>query len=216
MFLGTTYLEWSAIITTVICIWLAGQNNIHNWWIGIVSSVLYGVLFWKSQLYADVTLQVFFIVTGILGWKLWLGQKRSTQFATNSSVAERDELPITKASPKRMLILSGLAVLVAVGYGYLLHRFTNAYAPFVDSLVLTLSVIAELLLMRRQLQNWPVWVLVNALSVPLYASRGLTVTAVLYAVFFVNAVYSWWNWNKIMKAEVEPADPLAHSFPFMV
>jgi nicotinamide mononucleotide transporter len=196
MFLGTSYLEWSAVIMTAICIFLAGRNNIHTWWTGIVACLLYGALFFQAKLYADVTLQVFFIATSIIGWVGWVAKTkivgRSAPAAIEMPV--KVELPITKATPKTMLIMLGVAVVVAAAYGLLLHTFTDAYAPWIDSTVLTLSVVAQLLLMRRQVQNWPVWVFVNTLSVPLYFNRELYLSAAMYAVFWVNALVSWKHW----------------------
>jgi nicotinamide mononucleotide transporter len=94
------------------------------------------------------------------------------------------------------LVLIGARV--TAGYGWLLHRFTNAYAPFWDSAVLAFSVIAQCLLMDRRVENWWFWLLVNTISVPLFFSRSLHVTAVLYAVYWVNAVISLRHWRKLM------------------
>ncbi len=77
----------------------------------------------------------------------------------------------------------------------MLHAWTDAYAPFLDSLVLSFSVVAQLLLMRRRLETWPVWLLVNTLAVPLFASRGLFVTAGLYAAYWINALVAWRHWR---------------------
>jgi nicotinamide mononucleotide transporter len=180
-------LEISAIVTTAICIFLAGRNNVNTWWIGIVACILFGVLFYQSQLYADVTLQVFFVITGFIGWYNW--SKKTTLN------------PISKTPIKQMLLYASLAIVVAFGYGYILHLYTDAYAPFIDSLVLTGSVLAQLLLMKRKVENWPIWLLVNTLSVPLYYNRELYVTSAMYAIFWINAAYSWYHWNQLMKQE---------------
>ena len=89
----------------------------------------------------------------------------------------------------------------ALGYGVLPHRFTDAYAPFLDSTVLAFSIVAQLLMMRRHVQSWPFWLLVNSIAVPLYASRGLYLTSVLYAVYWINAVVSWRHWLHLRGAE---------------
>jgi nicotinamide mononucleotide transporter len=81
-------------------------------------------------------------------------------------------------------------------YGWLLHRFTNAYLPYIDSAVLSLSVISQCLLMRRKLETWPFWLAVNTVSVALFASRGLLLTAALYAGYWLNAWYGWWRWHR--------------------
>jgi nicotinamide mononucleotide transporter len=184
-----TPLELWANIFTIACIVLAGRNSIHTWWTGLVGCVLYGIMFYNVQLYADATLQIFFFATGMIGWKQW------------NNKSEAIPLPIRKASKEMMLGSIGVAVAVALGYGWLLHTFTNAYAPWIDSTVLAFSVVAQLLLMSRSIQNWQVWLLVNTLSVPLFWSRELYLTSVLYGFFWVNAVVSYFNWKKLMEKQ---------------
>jgi nicotinamide mononucleotide transporter len=89
---------------------------------------------------------------------------------------------------------------VAIGYGWLLWRFTDAYAPFLDSIVLAFSVLGQLLMMERRVENWWSWLLVNTIAVPLYASRGLFVTSILYAAFWVNALVSLLKWRSLALA----------------
>jgi nicotinamide mononucleotide transporter len=85
----------------------------------------------------------------------------------------------------------------------MLRLFTDAYAPFLDSIVLAFSVLGQLLMMERRVENWWAWLLVNTIAVPLYASRGLLVTSVLYAAFWVNAVVSLRRWQRL--ADRRPA-----------
>ena len=177
-----TWLEVAANLMASLSILLAARNSVHTWWTGIVGCSLFALLFWRTQLYADVLLQVFFVTASIVGWWSWRGG--GTQMA----------LPIRHTSRRNFAWMGVGAVLAACGYGALLHRFTDAYAPFADSAVLSLSVLGQLLLMRRRIETWPVWLLVNSIAVPLYASRGLSLTAVLYAVYWVNALLAWRHW----------------------
>jgi len=174
---------------------LAGRNSVHTWWTGILGCLLFAIVFFGARLYADLTLQTFFILTSILGWWNWLHGRRGL------------ELPIRRIQLTRLLALAGAAVLLAAGYGWLLHRFTNAYAPFLDSLILTFSVLGQFLLMGRRLENWWCWLLVNTIAVPLYTARGLRLTAILYAVFWVNAVVSLRRWNKLLNSASESIAP---------
>ena len=157
-------------------IFLAGRNSIHVWWTTIVGCVLFAYVFFTAKLYADVTLQVFFIVASIVGWWRWLHGSQGA------------ELPVRHSSPSLIATAAVSGAAVALGYGWLLHRFTDAYAPFLDSIVLAFSVVGQLLLIARRVENWWCWLLVNTIAVPLYASRGLYLTAVLYAAFWVNAI----------------------------
>lgn len=167
-------------------VWLAARNSAHTWWIGILGCVLFGWIFYSTQLYADVTLQVFFVITSLAGWWHWLRGSRGEQ------------PPISRTPWRQSLLAVIAALLVAAAYGLLLHRFTSAYAPFLDSVVLTFSVLGQLLLMRRRLENWYAWLLVNTVAVPLYASRELYLTAGLYAAFWLNAWYGLYRWRRAL------------------
>jgi nicotinamide mononucleotide transporter len=180
-----TPLEISANAFTAVAIFLAGRNSVHTWWTGIVGCTLFGLLFAQSRLYADVVLQVFFVATSVLGWWRWVRGRDGAP------------LPVTHAGQRTLLWMVPVGIVATAAYGALLHYYTNAYAPFVDSAVLVFSVIAQLLMMQRRIENWPVWLLVNTIAVPLYASRGLYLTAVLYAGFWVNAIVSWIWWRKL-------------------
>ena len=188
-----TPLEIAANGVTTLSIWLAARNSRHTWSTGIVGCVLFAVQFYRVQLYADVTLQIFFLGTSVLGWRQW----RCTVGATATTAAER---PVTRASTRALMVMGVAALIVTAGYGFLLHTFTDAYMPYVDSAVLALSVVAQCLLMRRHVETWPAWLAVNTLSVPLYASRGLWLTAGLYAAYWVNAWYGWARWRKAARA----------------
>jgi len=173
-------------------IFLAGRNSIHLWWTTIVGCVLFASVFFTAKLYADVTLQAFFIGASIVGWWRWL---RGSQGA---------ELPVRHSPPSLIVASAASGAVVAVGYGWLLHRFTDAYAPFLDSIVLAFSVVGQLLLIARRVENWWCWLLVNTIAVPLYASRGLYLTAVLYAAFWVNAVVALRRWRQLAKKGTVP------------
>lgn len=179
--------ELAANGVNALSILLAMLNKVHTWWTGIVGCLLFGWVFFGAKLYADVTLQVFFIVTSAVGWWEWTRGERGSA------------LPVrhTPIRPFLMMLIAG--AVVAVGYGWLLHRFTDAYAPFLDSVVLAFSVLAQLLLMRRHYESWWCWLLVNTIAVPLYLVKGLHLTALLYTAFWINAVVALVRWRKLIQ-----------------
>lgn len=188
----TGWLEIAANGVTTVSILLAGRNSIHTWWTGIVGCVLFGFTFFASALYADVALQAFFVVTSVVGWRQWLRGKHGAALA------------VSHAGPRQLAMAAAIALAATFCYGALLRRFTDAYAPFVDSAVLAFSVVAQIFLMRRQIETWPAWLLVNSIAVPLFASRGLYLTAALYAAYWVNAWVAWRRWRQL-SATGEPA-----------
>lgn len=177
--------EYLAIAFTVICVFLAGQNNVHTWWTGIVACILYGFVFYDAKLYADVMLQGFFVVTGIIGWVFWRNIRRS------------EVLPIKKTNLYTILLIIFASFTLASVYSIMLETFTDAANPMLDSLVLTLSIAAQILLMQRRLETWCFWIAVNTIAVPLFWIRGLEATSILYAFFWAHAIYASFNWNKL-------------------
>jgi nicotinamide mononucleotide transporter len=187
-----TAAEILANLLATASILAAGRNSVHTWWTGLAGCAVFTVVFYEAHLYADVLLQLFFVVTSVIGWIRW---------ARGAS-----DRPVSDASSWRVIGAATLAAALAtVGYGILLHRYTAAYQPFADSAVLAFSVLAQVLLMRRDVATWPFWLLVNSVAVPLYLSRGLYLTSALYAVYWVNAIVAWRYWWRLARAARPPA-----------
>jgi len=182
-------LETAANAFTAGAIFLAGRNSVHTWWAGIVGCTLFAVVFYQASLFADVVLQVFFVLTSVYGWWRW------------RKGAGGNVLPVTHMRPASLFWMVPAGLLATAAYGTLLYVCTKAFAPFFDSSVLVFSVIAQFLMMQRRIESWCFWLLVNTIAVPLYFSRGLTITAVLYAFFWINAIASWLWWKKLAAQE---------------
>jgi nicotinamide mononucleotide transporter len=180
--------EIAANVFNALSILLAARNNVQTWWTGIIGCLLFDLVFFTAKLYADVTLQIFFIVTSIIGWWNW-------QRGNHGKV-----LPVRHVRPLSFVWMLAAGVLVTTIYGWLLHRFTDAYAPFLDSVILAFSVLGQLLLLWRRYESWWCWLLVNTIAVPLYIHRGLTITAILYAAFWINAVVALVRWRKLIQS----------------
>lgn len=181
-----TILEYSANAFFLSSVFLAARNHCHTWTLGIIGCVLFALLFYQVQLYADAILMVFYIGTSLIGWQQW---------RWGAAAAE------VQRTPWAMLALFFLiAIATMLVYGYLLYLNTDAFAPFADSAVLTFSVVAQLLLMKRRVETWAFWLVVNTIAIPLYASRELTLTALVYVGFWFNACYGFWRWYRELGA----------------
>ena len=179
-------LEISANISNLISVFLANRNSMHTWWIGIIGTALFAFLFYEVKLYADVTLQFFFIGTSMYGWWKWL-----------RGGADSGELEIGRVSIRSLSSYIALSILVLLSYGSFLYYLTDASYPYIDSIVLVFSVLAQLLLMSRKLETWYFWIVVDIVAVPLFASKGLYLTSAIYFGFLVNAVFGLLNWRRI-------------------
>ncbi|MEM8617415.1 MAG: nicotinamide riboside transporter PnuC [Pseudomonadota bacterium] len=184
-------LEIAANAALLSAVFLAALNRPSSWILGVIGCVLFGVFFFQIKLYADVTLQGFFIVTNIIGFVNW--QKGG---------AARTVLPITRVRPIwHLLLYFPIAAGAAWGYSEVLRHYTDAHYPLFDSAILTFSIVAQFLLMQRKLETWVFWLIVNSVAVPLYFTKGAYVTAFVYSLFWLNAFYGFWSWRKEMRGQ---------------
>ena len=190
-FTQTTPLEWCGVVTGILCVWLAAKNNIYSWPIAIVSVLIYIVIFYESKLYADMGLQFYFFLMNIYGWYFWIKNK-------SGGDATAPVLWITKQE----IILSLLGIVVfTAALGTFLHRQTDAAFPFIDSFCTACSLIAQVFLARKVLQNWLIWIFVDLIYVGVYISKDLYATAIMYALYVFIAGRGYLDWKKIYQTQ---------------
>lgn len=184
---AVTWLEVAAFVLALAAI-TCNVFVIHwGWPLSIVASALYAWLFYASKLYGEAGVNVFFAIASVWGWWQWLRGHRGGSKA-----------------PLRIVRLERRGVLLCVaGYGVLwlicaqlLRAVTDSDVPWADGFVTAGSIIGTLLLARKFIENWPLWLLVNAASVALFAYKGLHLTVVLYVIFFLLAIWGWLGWKK--------------------
>jgi nicotinamide mononucleotide transporter len=189
-FWGTavSWLELLAFVLALAMVVLNMRVNPIAWPLAIVSSLLYFGLFWNSRLYGDASLQIFFALIALWGWWQWL---RGTQ-ADGAALKVR-RLP----APQRGWLL--LALVVAwPATGLFLRRYTNTDVPWWDAFPTAASVIGQWLLGRKYLENWLAWVVVNIVSVGLFAYKGLWLTTLLYSLFIALSLIGWRAWQRLL------------------
>lgn len=176
--------EVFGFISGAACVWLVAKDNIWNWPIGIVNAAFYIYVFYQARLFADMSLQVMYIILGFIGWYMWLqGGENKTR------------LDIRKVS----ILESSLVFLVAAVSTYFMYKYLisiNDSAPFLDALTTVVSLAAQYLLTRKYIENWYLWLSVDVIYVGLYFSRGLYLTAILYGIFFAMCLIGLKEWKK--------------------
>ncbi|GGI78592.1 transporter [Polymorphobacter multimanifer] len=164
---------------------LLARRSVWNFPFGLVMVSLYAVVFLEARLFSAVLLQGFFIATQVWGWREW------------QQVAGRDDkVPVSGLSSRARLGAAAATLALALLLGLITSHFTTAAAPFLDAGNTSLSITAQLLTMARRVEAWPLWVVVNAVSVALYASQGLWIPTALYCVFLVLALRIWQLWRR--------------------
>lgn len=183
-----TWLELVAFVLAVAMVVFNIRVNPLGWPLAIISSLLYCALFWNSRLYGDASLQIFFAVVALWGWWQWL---RGTQ-ADGSALAVR-----TLGNGGRIGVLLALA-LAWPATGLFLKHYTDTDVPWWDAFPTAASVIGQWLLGRKYLENWAAWIVVNTVSVGLFAYKGLWLTVILYALFIAMSFVGWRAWRRLI------------------
>lgn len=191
---------WEIIGTVlgVIGVWLMIRQNIWGWPVGLVQVAVYAWVFYTAKLYSDTILQVAFFLIQAYGWWHWLhGEKKQAALLRQGSDRQA-ALPVTRLTSAAIgaWILTG-AVLTA-GWGWFMHRTTDAALPWWDAFILVFSLIAQWLQARKNLENWPAWVVVNTVAIGVYWAKDLRLTSGLYLIFWVMALWGWTAWSRTM------------------
>lgn len=185
-----TWAEVLGDITGALCVWLLARQNVLTWPLGMANNVFWGLLFFRSKLYADTVLQGVFFAFAVYGWRQW--RRPGLQLTAPS--------PVRRTTPCLWWTLAGVAVPATVLTAWLLARFTDSPAPVADASILTLSLVATYGQAHRLLESWLVWILVDVISVPLYLSRGLYPTACLFVFFGVLCVVGFAQWSRSLQS----------------
>jgi nicotinamide mononucleotide transporter len=186
--------EVLGVLTGAICVVLVVRRSIWNFAFGILSSLFFAEVFWSSRLYWDMLLQGVFLALSAFGWLQW------------ARGSNKEELPIRRIEPG-VLLLSSLLVLVATPAMMRLSQEFGGAAPFWDSLTTALSLIAQWLLNRKIFENWAFWIAADLIYIPLYFSRQLYLTGVLYMLFLGLCILGWRAWRLELNAHELKARP---------
>lgn len=181
-----TVIEIIGFITGGVCVWLVAKQNIWNWPIGILNNAAFLILFIGAGLYADATLQVIFAIIAIYGWYKW----------THAKGLIKETLPVTYSTWKERTVLGSLTALATIaGVTGLIH-FTDSQVALWDTLILTMSLAATYYQAKKRIDSWWIWIAVDVISVPLYFSRGLVLTSILYFIFLCICIKGLIDWKK--------------------
>lgn len=184
-FQQTSWLEWVAVILSIIYVILAAYKNNWCWPAAAISVSLYIYIFYTSKLYSETGLQVFYLIMAFYGWWQW----RAYQ-------PEKEELKVSRLTGKNHLQLFSVALILTLIFYLLQKEFTDAALPLPDSFVTAFSLVATFLVARKKIENWIWWIVIDSLAIYIYINRNLHLTAILYFIYVIIAVVGYFNWRK--------------------
>jgi nicotinamide mononucleotide transporter len=177
-------IEILGFVTGAVCVWLAVRESVWTWPLAVANAVVFFVLFWQSQLYGGVGLQVVFFGIALLGWYRWLrGGEQHTGVRISRITWQTAVLAVLFGIPAT----AGLTAYIGT---------IDGFAPFQDALTTVLSLVAQYLLTKKILENWYVWIVADVLYIALYIQRGLYLTSVLYVIFLAMCIVGVIEWRR--------------------
>ena len=194
-------MDWKLILQIVgvalglLYLYFEYKANIWLWVVGLIMPIVHGILYYRQGLYADFSMEIYYIVAGVYGLAVWLrGEKRNKK--------DKDsEFKIAYTPRVAWVAIVGVyALLHAIIYA-LLVNFTDSNVPFWDSLTTSLSVIAYWLLSRKYIEQWLVWLIVDVITVGLYIYKDIPFTAGLYALYSALAIAGYMRWRRVILGE---------------
>jgi nicotinamide mononucleotide transporter len=227
--LSDHYIEVFGAVTGIIYVFLEIRQTIWLWPIGIITSAVYIWVFFSSKFYADMSLQVYYLVISILGWYWWLkgtGQKAQGKGQNSEEVKRREgerkkrredddilagtsdeagknkALQVTRLKFRLGLILTVAFVFLYGVMWFVLTNFTDSPVPAWDSFITSLSIIATWMLARKIFEHWYLWIIVNFVSSFLFIVKGLYPTVILYVIYGIMSFAGLAAWKKTIRNDL--------------
>ncbi len=203
-----SYIEFFGTLFNIWCVYLVTRKNIWTWPVGIIAVFLFGFLFYQIRLYADLFEQFYYLVTGFWGWYAW-SKTRKPHNDKQAEVVVR-----TNTLRTNLAWLFGIVVFTAIGTWIMsnIHIWIPslfpepASLPLLDVFTTVMSFAAQLLLIRKRLENWALWILVDVIGIGLYWHKAVPFVALLYAIFLVLATKGLFGWYNTLKTQEKGHD----------
>ncbi len=205
-----SWIEATGTLAGLLCIWFASMEKTINYLFGLINVTSFAIIFFQVQLYASLLLQLFFFAANIYGWYAWSRQ-------SNSHQAELKIRYMSFAKTSGWLIASVVAIGLLTRYidsffDFLTRIFLGMMgwlgingvmpalqpdaSPFWDSCLLVLSIVAMVLMTRKYVENWFLWVVINVISVVVFAQRDVYAMAFEYTILTFIALNGCWRWAR--------------------
>jgi len=184
--------ELAGTIFGLLSVWFSIRQSLITWPTGILTSLLYIIVFLEAKFYAGMLLQLYYFLISIYGWWNWIHGGKSD--------SGKSKLLVSRTHRILWIRLFCLNLLSTFIIYYLLRRYTDSPIPFGDAFTTSLSIFATWMLARKKIEHWLIWIFVDLISASLYFYRGLYLTVFLFVVYTVMAGMGYYEWHKEFKS----------------
>lgn len=183
-------IEFFGFISGIVCVYLNIKEKSFAWIFSCVSICCYFVVFYNASIYANAWLQLFFLLLSIKGYFNWTSKNLNGEL-----------LKISKSNRQSLLVsVFAICFLFGLLIGFL-KQYTDSDVPELDAFTTALSIVAQVLLSKKKIENWVLWIIADLLYVGLYFYKGLYITTLLYLIFIVLAIMGYIIWRKKLVVE---------------
>ena len=182
------WLELTGTLVGLIYLWLEYRASVWLWAANIVMPLIYIFVYYDSGFYADMGINVYYLVASLYGWIMWRRGRDNGK-----------ELPISHIPRREIALMGSIFAVLMLGIWLILINFTDSTVPLGDTFTTALSVVALYMLAKKYVEQWLVWIVVDVVCVALYIYKGLYPTAILYLLYSVVAWFGYRRWLKMMK-----------------
>ena len=183
-------IELLGAILGILYIVFSIRQNILTWPTGLLTSLLYIVVFFKSGVYAAMGLQVYYVFISIYGWYFWLKGKKTDN---------KSQLPVQTVNKKLWVKIGLFSILIYAAISFMLIKYSDSEVPYLDSLTTSLSIVATWMLAKKYIEQWIIWIFADLISSGLYIYKNLWPTVVLFIIFTIMAILGYIEWKKDLK-----------------
>lgn len=184
-------LQIAGVVLGLLYLWLEYRADIRLWLVGLIMPVVHGTLYYKSGLYADCAMQCYYIAAGLYGLTVWSRRK--------AAAGEEPGAGIGRTPLRAAVAAAALYAVLHAALYFVLSRLTDSTVPFWDSMTTALCIVAYWMLSRKYVEQWLVWLAVDAITTGLYIYKGIPLTAGLYAIYSALAVAGYMRWRAMCR-----------------
>ena len=190
-------LEVGAVLCALVYMVLVAREHIACWFFAFVSTALFTVVFFEAALSFSMALNIYYMV--MAGYGYWQWQQGTTGGSEPALSVQprplRFHLWVIAAGSIISAVLIGFTSADSANTDWLNTHWINA----LDIVMSVFSVLTTVMVAHKVYENWFYWMVINALAVIIYSASGLTVSAGLFVVYILFAIYGWREWRGLVR-----------------
>ncbi|QZT38611.1 nicotinamide riboside transporter PnuC [Halosquirtibacter xylanolyticus] len=191
-------LEWISAILGFLYIFCSIREHILTWFFGVLTSALYIYVFFVNKFYADMSLQVYYVIISVYGWYMWTKKSKSN--------GEKSDISIRYTTRKEWLYIIVSSLVLYVGIWYLLAYHTDSPVPKVDAFTTAFGIVATWMMTKKLIEQWLFWVVIDLVAAIAYFYKDMTPTVLLMSTYTVLAAVGFYQWKRLMTKQNSAAN----------